>query len=190
MVVPPNGDTVSKITISEIQSTLIDIESFPVEFFEGSTTAFSPSTYQISISTPRTLRILDIRNSDCLLKERGNFHHSQFSSDGSLFAASMGDRIRVWEYTAGSYAFGGSSCPRPLSQISNFPQIHPKSCFGARMFSGCGVCTIHPPIPEIFTSTQLPPALVVVLQLPVGRKTPSQSSTYIHKPLPSSLARV
>ena len=107
VVVPPHGDTVSKITISEIESTLIDIESFPVEFPENSAISLSPSTYRISISISRTLRVLDIRNSDCLLKESGKFHSSQFSPDGSLFAASIRDGIRVWEYTSGSYAFWG-----------------------------------------------------------------------------------
>ena len=133
-VVLPNGDTVSKITISEIQSTLIDIESFPVEFFEGSTTAFSPSAYRISISIPRTLRVLDIRNSDCLLKVCGDFQYSQFSPNGSLFAASMPNGIRVWEYTSGRYAFWGDFLSPLLVPNPQFSSNSPSI-----LFRGLGV---------------------------------------------------
>ena len=96
-------DRTFKISISEIGPTLIEVESFDVEsgwkFPEFS--SFSPSTYRASILGYRKLRVLDIRSSDCL-SEEGDFTSPQFSSNGSLLAASHWDSFRVWKHTSNS----------------------------------------------------------------------------------------
>ena len=84
------------ITTETLDVTMRNTQSFPV-------VAFSPSTHRVSILGFDTLRILDIRNSNCFLEEGGNFTSPQFSPDGDLFAASHWDCFRVWKFTSGGY---------------------------------------------------------------------------------------
>ena len=93
------------IEISDIGSDLAKIESFRIKTL-GQIESFSPTTYRISVFVHDRLQIFDIRNSECLLEEdqdqeSEDFH--AFSSDGSLFAASLDDGICIWRYTSGCY---------------------------------------------------------------------------------------
>jgi hypothetical protein len=66
--------------------------------------SFSPTTYHISISAPASqILILDIRDSRCLLKRKGLFTSSCFSSDGSLSAASSLSSVTIRKYTSDHY---------------------------------------------------------------------------------------
>ena len=108
-----SDDHMNKILIYEIGPTLIEIESLSImrrmQSQSSSPITFSPSTYHASILGDEVLYVIDIRNSDCLLEEMGCFTSSQFSSNGSLFAASNQDGIRVWKYTSGTYILWGKS---------------------------------------------------------------------------------
>jgi len=95
------------ITIFEVGLGLSKIESFHVEpWVEGTwIESFSPTTHRISLLPHNQLRILDVRNSECLLEERDKFESHCFSSDGSLFAAKRDpDNVHIWKYTSGRYA--------------------------------------------------------------------------------------
>ena len=116
------GDPTLKISISEIGPTLIKTESFSVKmgvelpsFFA---ITFSPSTYHIAILGLDTIHVLDIQNSNCLLEESGDFTSSQFSADGSIFAAARSDGIRIWTYAPGGYTLWGESLFRCLPFLS------------------------------------------------------------------------
>ena len=68
--------------------------------------AFSPTTHRISVSINQDLcclRVLDVRNSKCLLDRREDFTTHCFSPDGSLFAASTSNSIYVWRYNSDYY---------------------------------------------------------------------------------------
>ena len=94
------------IDISEVGSVLAKIESFRIGLLGGDDRieSFSPSTYRISALVRDQLRILDIQNSECLLVQEGDHFSSHcFSSDGSLFAASPPESLRIWKYTSGHY---------------------------------------------------------------------------------------
>ena len=72
--------------------------------------SFSPTTYRISISNGirNQLRILDVRESGCLLKVFGegkNFGSNShcFSSDGRLFAVASLSGVHIWRYHTGCY---------------------------------------------------------------------------------------
>ena len=95
------------INIFEVGSTLtrIDPFSFRSHFAFG---AFSPTTYQISVSTGNHnhdpgLLILEVQNSGVLLQETGYHSHHTFSPDGHSFAAFTKGCLIVWKYTSGHY---------------------------------------------------------------------------------------
>jgi hypothetical protein len=138
------------ISIFEVGSTLRRVELFHinlgtintwVKFFSGQRWAeiisFSPTTYRVSAlfaATTDWFLILDIRNSRCLLKQKRLFHYHSFSSDGSLFAASLFS-LHVWKYTSGRYTpwreFPSSVCNHPcfsptLSSILGLSQDAPR----------------------------------------------------------------
>ena len=103
------NDQASTIEISEVWSILTKIESFHNEWFRrydliGS---FSPTTYRISIFilTCKQIQVLDIRNSESLLVQDGDFFNAShsFSSDASLFALSTWTSAQIWKYTSGCY---------------------------------------------------------------------------------------
>jgi hypothetical protein len=93
------------IIIFEVGSILTKIKSFPIQLGEGDIkiNSFSPTTNRISISALHQLFILNIQNSKCLLKEKWVFNSHCFSSDGSLFAASLMSSVHVWKYTNTNY---------------------------------------------------------------------------------------
>ena len=96
------------IDIFEVGSELTKIESFLIQFGGRGhrINSFSPTTYRISSSVvvpDRQLLVLDIRNSEQLLMEMGDFESHCFSSDGSLFTASTMDHVHLWKYAAGRY---------------------------------------------------------------------------------------
>ena len=94
-----------RIKIFEVGATLTEIESFPFRF-HSNLGPFSPTTYRISVSVagdhnrPSELLILDVRSSEVLLKETGDYRYLTFSPDGSSFAAFNGDRLFVWIYAS------------------------------------------------------------------------------------------
>jgi hypothetical protein len=117
------------IDILEVGSVFIKVESFHiplgtrnswVKFFLGEehyqARSFSPTTYRISMHTSCQLLILDIRNSECLLEQEGNFESHSFSSDGSLFAASLWNSAHIWKYTSPCYTLW-RELPLPGSDI-------------------------------------------------------------------------
>ena len=97
-----------RINIFQVGSTLVKIESFPLKSYSNFM-AFSPTTYRISVSTPKDhnhnpgLLILDIQNSGVLLQETGSYGYSTFSPDANLFGAFAGDHLSIWKYTSGQY---------------------------------------------------------------------------------------
>ena len=97
-----------RIEIFEIGSTLTRIKSFPFKF-NSPFQAFSPATHRASVSTggdyhhSPELVILDIHNSEVLLKGTGSYWHHSFSPDGNFFAAFTGDHLCIWRYTSGHY---------------------------------------------------------------------------------------
>ncbi|KAF9647149.1 hypothetical protein BDM02DRAFT_2810825 [Thelephora ganbajun] len=99
-----------RISIFEVGLVPTEIESFPLQFQSG-LGVFSPATYRISVASSFTrdnthspeFLILDIQNSEILLKEIGSYWHLSFSDDGSLFAAFTGNHLLVWMYTSNHY---------------------------------------------------------------------------------------
>ena len=96
------------ITIFEVGRTITRIESFPFQS-HFSFEVFSPATHRICASVsgnrdrdPEFL-ILDVRNSNVLLRETNTYSQLAFSHDGNLFAASTREHLRVWRYTSGHY---------------------------------------------------------------------------------------
>ena len=96
------------IDIFEVGSTLTKVESFLIRFGGRGhrINSFSPTTYRISSSVvvpDRQLLVLDVRSSERLLMEMGDFESHCFSSDGSLFTASTMDHVHLWKYTDSRY---------------------------------------------------------------------------------------
>ena len=116
-----NNPCTASIDIFEVRNPPVKVDSLSIA--HGSRSApsisFSPATYRLSVETGCLLRVLqntispavtvalDIhrpvqkttqrRTLSCLLKEEGHiFLHRCFSSDGTLFAASDGNCVRVW----------------------------------------------------------------------------------------------
>ena len=96
------------IDIFEVGQTLTRIKSFPIQF-ECILDAFSPTAYRASVSiedghgNDPVLVILDISNSEILLKQAGPYERHSFSLDADLFAAFTGDHLLIWRYTSGHY---------------------------------------------------------------------------------------
>jgi hypothetical protein len=106
------------IDIFEVGSTHTKIESSQINLWEttGWTSSsqedpphkiesFSPTTYHISVDGGCSFAILDVRSSECLLKQKGQFESGCFSPDGSLYAAhwSHQNSIHIWKYISGHY---------------------------------------------------------------------------------------
>ena len=138
------GDPTLKISIFEIGPTLTKVESFVVMMDAGVIyfpAAFSPPTYRISIMGQSTLRVLDVRNSDCLLKERGDFNSSEFTPDGGHIAAYTKYGLHVWKYASGGYIPWGRY-PRPGDGlVANSLQIFPIP--SSILFSGGNVLQVR-----------------------------------------------
>ena len=98
-----------KINTFEVGSTLTKIESLPFQL-DCPFDAFSPSTFRVSVSVAgdrnggHELVVLDIRNSEVLLRETGSYGRVSCSPDGSILAAFSGDHLQTWRYNSGSYS--------------------------------------------------------------------------------------
>jgi len=98
------------IDIFEVGSTITKAESFHSQHHPN-LEAFSPTSYRISVCVPivgdrnlgRELLVLDIRNSEVLLRETGSFGRLNFSPDGIALAAFSGDRLHIWRCDSGRY---------------------------------------------------------------------------------------
>ena len=104
-----DGET-HTIDISEVGSVLTKIETFRSKSWgeHDRIVSLSPTTYRISVEAHAEFRVLDIRNSKCLLREGLEItipgpHCDCFSSDGSLFAAPLLKGIHIWKYVSGRY---------------------------------------------------------------------------------------
>ena len=103
-----NRSHAETIDIFKVGSTLTKIQSFPFRWpWSGHGRYFSPTTHHISVSGESTLFISDVQSSECLLRTEGRFDAQRFSSDGSLFAASQGNIVRIWKYGSGRYTLCG-----------------------------------------------------------------------------------
>jgi len=102
------GHFTRAIDIFEVGSTLTKIQSFSPRSSSGIVgMTFSPTTHRISFLGYGKLSISDVRSSENLLHTEGYFFSQCFSSDGSLFAASLGEIVWVWKYDSGHYALCG-----------------------------------------------------------------------------------
>ena len=97
-----------KVEILEVGQTLKKIKSLPF-WFSSPFGAFSPTTYRASVSisgdynqSPE-LTILDINNSEVLLKGTGSYWHHSFSPDATFFAAFTRNLLSIWKYSSGHY---------------------------------------------------------------------------------------
>jgi WD40 repeat protein len=96
------------INILEVGHTLTTVESFHIhaEGYNYSIKSYSPTTYRISALTCGSccrLVILDIQDLGELLDEAGEFESHHFSSDGSLFAASIRSWVHIWKFESSCY---------------------------------------------------------------------------------------
>lgn len=102
-----------EVKLFDVGSTLLNIHSFRIKTAEvhigdqcvnkPTVASFSPITCRVSVSFDYALRVFEDKSSNTLLEERGLFFSHCFSSDGSLFAASKENGIRLWKYTSGLY---------------------------------------------------------------------------------------
>jgi len=98
-----------KINIFEVGSALTKIESFPFQLDYHFVT-FSPTTLRISVSVAgdhndgRELVVLDVRNSEALLRETGSYAWVSFSPDGSVLAGFSGEDLHIWMCNSGRYS--------------------------------------------------------------------------------------
>ena len=93
------------VKIFEVGFDLIAIESFHLKLSAWDQTigTFSPTTYRVSFWRANQVRISDLRDSESLLEEVGRFRYHCFSSDGTLFAASLPKYIHIWKHTPHCY---------------------------------------------------------------------------------------
>ena len=123
--------TVFTLTIFEVGLGLTKIESFHIKSWRwcSEIASFSPATYRISILGFNRFHILDIQNSGHLLEEKGNFKSHCFSSDGSLFAASLDESVvHVWKYNSGHYTNWRVFSTQSRKIYNSFPlQLSPTS---------------------------------------------------------------
>ena len=124
------------IGIFEVWPTLTLIQKFNTgeqgDFQIGS---FSPTfcCISISISSPQipqkngSLHILDLRRSNDLLYEIGSFDSHCFSSDETLFAASLKNNIHIWKRTPSCYTLWKKFPSQHWSSNSRCLQFSPTS---------------------------------------------------------------
>ena len=128
------------VEIFEVGSNLTKIESFHMEPWGQSPRieSFSPATYRISVWVSNRLRILDVRNSECLLEETGYFKSHCFSTDGSLFASSMPPcGVRIWKWNSGRYMPWRESTAQDWNSFEHSPlQFSPTSSSILGRFQG------------------------------------------------------
>ena len=115
------------VEVLEVEQTLAKSHSF---IFPWGTMpqptlniSYSPSTCHFAISTDSTLYIVKDWISNSCLSESESISFHRFSSDGSLFAAAMGERIRIWNCASHGYMqWKELWCP---SQTDSFLQFSP-----------------------------------------------------------------
>jgi len=123
------------IDVYEVGFTLTKVERYHVQFgpylrpFYPVAEAFSPATYRICTLASNgqdghqdELLVLDIRNSEVLLREPVVSRRITFSPDGNFLAAVTGDHLLIWRYTSGHYNWW-----RKLQQTSRFVKFSPTS---------------------------------------------------------------
>ena len=123
-------DQTYTINISKAGSVLNMIESFCIKSWgpEDKIGSFSPTTYRISVENSNQTCILDIQNTECLLRITKELFCHSFSSDGSLFAACSFSGTQIWKYTSRHYAPWKELPFQDLSEIINSPlQFSPTS---------------------------------------------------------------
>ena len=97
-----------RLEILGVGQTLKKIKSLPF-WFDTPFEAFSPTTYRASVSTSGSyhqspeLTILDVNNSEVLLKATGSYWYHSFPPDATLFAAFTRDLLSIWRYSSGHY---------------------------------------------------------------------------------------
>ena len=128
------------IDIFEVGSTTTLVESFPFHY-NAPVQDFSAATYRAAIlmteSSPHNseLFILDIRNSEVLLRATGSFQYTGFSFYATSFAASTKDRLLIWESdTSGKYTLDRifQHIPGPLQFPQSYGDLY--SCAGAQLY--------------------------------------------------------
>ena len=113
------------VEVLEVGHTLTKIYSFsfmrnimPQFTFNIS---YSPTACRIAISAHHSLHIFEDRKSIFCPSESENISFHCFSSDGSLFAAAAGERIRVWKYISRLYMqWKELRCPGHTSSFLQF----------------------------------------------------------------------
>ena len=100
------GGQARTINIFEVGSVLTEIESFRIMALGqyARIESFSPAAYRISAAVHDQIRVIDVRNSECLLQQGVDYASSHcFSSDGSLFSTSAPTKIYIWKCDSGRY---------------------------------------------------------------------------------------
>ena len=100
------GDMAQTIEIFEAGSVLTEINSFQIKALgcHVEVKSFSPATYQISILDYNQILVINVLNSQCLLKQEFEYNSCEcFSPDGNFFAVSWKAGIHVWRYSSGRY---------------------------------------------------------------------------------------
>ena len=131
------GDQTFTINTFEVRSILTKVESFHIEPWEEHDRigCFSPITYRFSMSNSirGQLHVFGVWESECLLEvfeqvKDFEFNSHCFSSDGSLFAASLFRGVRIWKYTSGHYTLWREFLPWAVFTWGPFPpQFSPAS---------------------------------------------------------------
>ena len=154
-------DQACTIEIFDVGPVLTKIKIFCIKLSGqyDSIRSFSPATDRISVLVPfhDQIWILDLQNSECLFKQQGLPSSHCFSSDGSLFAASLSSGVHIWRYSSGCYTPWREFLPQSWSSFTPSPsplQFSPNSL----SILGCATDTLQvwrlddPPIifhPEI-----------------------------------------
>ena len=110
--------------IFKVGPTLTRVKSLP-SHFDFHLRAFSPTTFRASVSHYNTneLYILDICNSEVLLREKQHYSGGAFSPDASFFAAfGFAVDLSIWKYCSGHYVQW-----REFQQMSASLQFSPTS---------------------------------------------------------------
>jgi len=125
------------VDIFEAGSVLTKIESFRVGSFgqHDPIRSFSPTTYRISVEARGQLRILDIRNSECLLEDDRYLVSHSFSSEGDLFAGFAQSSVWIWKYGSGSYTLWRTLSGQSVNPPYNL-QFSPASSSIMGLFPG------------------------------------------------------
>ena len=121
-------DKGSMINIYEVGLTFTKVEQYRVHFWAHlNFGVFSPATYRISVTVVQNpdqheLLILNVCNSEVLLRESGSLYRVSFSPDGNFIVAFTAGQLLIWRYTSGHYTQW-----RELQQVPLSLQFSPTS---------------------------------------------------------------